>query len=233
MESGNEQDRDQVAGHGSGMRWSRCDVGRMGVAAAVASRAFCMVALAHFGAGARVFGKGPAGRLGVMACLAMGPYLGLSYFLWWMNACTSREACCHEVVPGIWLGRRPGASEVPTGVRVVADLTAEFHEGTHVRNGRRYMCVPVLDTGVPADEALALLIDDLAREEGPLYVHCASGHGRPAMVVAAVLVRRGMVRTVEEAEALIRKVWPRVRLGKCQRAALDRVLEPSAGAGAI
>src|SRR5947209_17823719 len=62
---------------------------------------------------------------------------------------TGREPCCPEVVPGIWVGRRAYARELPPDITLVVDLTAEFPEPRAVRAGRSYVCLPTLDATAP------------------------------------------------------------------------------------
>ena len=62
------------------------------------------------------------------------PYLALTWFAWHLRRLVSRQPCCHEVAPGLWLGRRPLAREVPAGVVLLVDLTAEFCAGTGVHS---------------------------------------------------------------------------------------------------
>lgn len=73
------------------------------------------------------------------------------------------EPAVQEVAPGVHIARRPLAADVPTGVRHIVDLTAEFHAADGVRDGRRYTCVPLLDATAPADDALARLVEDIVR----------------------------------------------------------------------
>jgi protein-tyrosine phosphatase len=92
------------------------------------------------------------------------------------------------------------------------------------REQEGYYCLPVLDNGCPTQaqlcEGAAWLKENLAR--GPVYVHCAAGHGRSATVVIAYLLSVGTVRTVEEGFALLRSKRPRVYLNPDQRAGLAR-----------
>ena len=58
----------------------------------------------------------------------------------------------------------------------------------------------------PAEAELRALLDETAPRSGPVYVHCALGHGRSALVVAAVLRRRGLATDVRDAERKVRQV---------------------------
>ena len=59
----------------------------------------------------------------------------------------------------------------------------------------------------------------------PVLVHCAHGHGRSATVLAAILIAEGRVQGVAEAEALMKKERPWVRLNRRQHGAVGGWLE--------
>jgi protein-tyrosine phosphatase len=100
------------------------------------------------------------------------------------------------------------------------DLTAEFPEPRGVRTGRTYLCVPILDGAATDEQTLRELIDKIVAWPGGVYIHCAMGHGRSAMVAAAVLLARGLAVTAGEAEQSLRRGRPGVRLNRAQHALL-------------
>ena len=133
------------------------------------------------------------------------------------------------MVPGVFVGRRLPLTDLPPGVGVVVDLTSEFAAPSCVRTREgKYVCLPTLDGHAPSARALRALLDEVADNEGPLYVHCAAGHGRSAMLAATLLVRRGHAADVDEAMALMRKSRPAVRLMPAQRRRAQQALEASA-----
>jgi protein-tyrosine phosphatase len=180
---------------------------------------FVLVGAAYAGLGPRVFGKRRDGSLAWWSA-ALLPYLGLTWLVWHLQRRLSREPCCHAVAPGLWLGRRPYAHEVPPSVSLIVDLTAEFSEPGAVRVGRTYLCVPTLDSAATDEKTFRDLVETIAGWQGGVYVHCALGHGRSAAVAAAVLLARGLASTVREAEQMLRQARPGVRLKKAQRALL-------------
>ncbi len=128
-----------------------------------------------------------------------------------------------RVAPGLWLGRRPLAGELPTDVELVVDLTVEWHRAAGLED-LPHRWLRCLD-GMPFPELYALreLVDELSVEARPMYVHCAAGHGRSALVVAALLVRRGLVATPREAEERLKALRPRVHITQGQRRQLEAV----------
>src|SRR5436190_940901 len=56
----------------------------------------------------------------------------------------------------------------------------------------------------------------VAAHPGPMVVHCAQGHGRSAMVMAALLVRRSLAATPEEAVRRVKQARPGARLNRWQ-----------------
>src|SRR5262249_22991727 len=89
---------------------------------------------------------------------------------------------------------------------------------------RRYLCLPTLDGMAPDEAGARTLIATVAAWEGIVYVHCAQGFGRSALVVAGVLVERGLARDADEALVLLRKARPGVHLRPVQRRMLDRLI---------
>lgn len=63
---------------------------------------------------------------------------------------------------------------------------------------------------------------------GPVYVHCALGHGRSACVVVAYLLSTGAVGTVAEGIRLLKSLRPGVRLHPPQLQRLRRFEPPMA-----
>lgn len=168
-------------------------------------------------------GKRADGTLAPSALLLLAPYLVLTFCIWWIERALSREDAADEVAPGLWVGRRPLASELPAEVGIVVDLTAELPEPAAVRRRAGYLCLPVLDGAAPAADALRGLVERLRDERG-ILLHCASGHGRSATVAAALMLDRGLARDVDEAEAAMRARRPGIRLNAVQRELLRSTL---------
>ncbi len=92
-----------------------------------------------------------------------------------------------------------------------------------MRAGRQYVAFPMLDTGVPSEGDVECLVRQVAEWPGPVYIHCAQGHGRTGLVAAAVMVAKGQAATEEEAVAVLTSARPRLALGKNQLAFLERM----------
>ena len=181
---------------------------------------FLIVGLAYGGLGPGIFGKQPSGKLAAWAVVLLLPYFGLTWGLWHLQRAIRREACCNEVAPGVWIGRRAFAHELPANVRTVVDLTAEFAEPAAVCTGRQYLCFPLLDAHAPQQAELRSIVAALLDAPSPIYVHCALGHGRSGMITSALLRARGIVENVSEAEQLILEKRPEARMNARQRKAL-------------
>lgn len=193
---------------------------------------FAIVALAYAGVGARAFGKQADGRMRPWAVLALLPYLLLTWGTWHLARRISRERVLDEVVPGVLVGRRLLPGELPTGVSALLDLTSEFIEPEGIRSACRYVSLPILDASTLPVERVAPVLRELAALPGPLYIHCAQGHGRTGMIAAALLVARGDAPDAKVALARVRQARPAVRLSAQQERALDALadaLQPSGG----
>ena len=173
--------------------------------------------------GARVFGKQADGTIASWALCLLLPYLLLTWMLWHIQRLISKEKCCNEIAPGIWLGRRAFAHELPDDISLIVDVTAEFAEPLKVILGRTYICLPTLDVSAPDEKVLQLLVKQLAAWQGNMYIHCALGHGRSATVAAAMLVEKGLVGNINQVEEFIKKARPGVKFSHAQRQLLKRL----------
>ncbi len=180
-----------------------------------------VVGAGYLGLGARVFGKRPDGTLPIATRVLLAPYRAVAWTLW-QGLRRSRVKPYSLVAPGLYLARRLHHHELPDGVETVVDLTAEFAVPTGVSTGRAYHALPALDGHVPDEARWNALVDEVARSPAVALVHCAAGHGRSAGFVAAVLIRRGLARDVDDAERLIKLVRPSIRLGPTQRKLVAR-----------
>jgi protein-tyrosine phosphatase len=194
---------------------------------------FLLIAAAYAGLGPGVCGKRPDGGLAWWAVLLLFHYLLLTWGVWHLQRLLSREPACNEVVPGLWVGRRPLARELPPGTDLVVDLTSEFPEPRGVVVGRSYVCLPTLDALAPPVAQMRELVKQVAAWPGTALVHCAAGHGRSALVAAAVLLARGLAADPKEAQQLVRKARPGVSLNRPQRRLLEMLVpeHPAAGPG--
>ncbi len=190
---------------------------------------FAAVGAGYLVVGPRVMGKRADGRLSVVAVVALLPFFLFTWGVWHAGRITSRKrpAAC-EVAPGVWLGRRVGVKEMPGGVTIVVDLTAEFWEPAAVRAGRTYLCLPTLDATASDEPTFREAIDRVVAAPGSIYIHCAQGMGRSAAFAAAILIRKGAAADVDEAVALLAKARPGVRRSARQRDLVRRVADVGA-----
>jgi protein-tyrosine phosphatase len=108
---------------------------------------------------------------------------------------------------------------LPRDIELVIDLCAEMPAASGVTDQRAYLAIPTLDARAPTPAQIAAAVDRVVATEGPAFIHCAFGHGRSATVAAAVLVRRGEA-TLDDVEAKMKAIRPRIGLNRSQRTAL-------------
>jgi hypothetical protein len=183
---------------------------------------FFLLGVAYAGAGPRLLGKCRDGRLHPLSRILFGPYLLLSAFSFWLYRVGSREPAYVEVLPGLFFGRRLTAAEVrqerPPAWRGVLDLACEFAEVPGLRSVEDYYSLPVLDATAPSlaqlRRAVRWLVDRLPL--GPVYVHCALGHGRSGTIILAYLLFSGETADVREGLKRLRALRPEVKLHRQQ-----------------
>ncbi len=149
------------------------------------------------------------------------PYLVGSWLNW--KFWRARVPLMSEVVPGVWIGARPAAGDLPrlreAGIRAVIDLAPELPA---VPLGNlEYRHMPLLDMTIPDPAVLVGIVSriDAAARGGGVYIHCALGMSRSVLAVCAWLVASGST----PAEALAR--IDRVRLRRVRRPYMAIALE--------
>ncbi len=167
-------------------------------------------------------GKSAEGRMRPLTVALFFPYFGFTWTMWHLFHGITSEPACHEVAPGLWLGRRPIRVTLDPRVSLIVDCTGEFPAAR--RAGCTYALAPALDARAPAPPDLDRVVALAATWDGAVYVHCAAGHGRSALVAALVVLRRGLATDLNAAEQLLRSRRPAVRLHTPQRRAGDAAL---------
>lgn len=175
----------------------------------------------------RALGKRRDGSIAWWGWLAWAPLFGYMRLLHELARSLTREPVANQVAPGVWVGRRPRAHELPPGVGIVVDLCADLPEAPGVATGRAYLSIPALDSTAPTPAQIAGAVDTMLTTPGAAFIHCAFGHGRSATVAAALLVRRGDA-TLDDVEAKMRAIRPRIGLNAVQRAALAEAVKLAA-----
>jgi hypothetical protein len=189
------------------------------------SLAVGLVGLGYVGVGPRIFGKRSDGRMRPLNVLILAPYLLVLWSVWHLSRALRRESPFHELVEGITIGRRLLPGEFPEGIKSVVDLTAEFPESSSIRQGRDYRAFPILDGSPSTAAALEQIARAIVDMPGDVYIHCAEGHGRTALVATSLLLTRGDARSAGEAIALLLERRPLARMNAAQRKVLDQVAE--------
>ncbi len=193
---------------------------------------FLLLSAAYAGLGPRLFLKRADGCLRPWTWLLFGPYLLLNALTFRLYRLGNREPAHGEAAPHLHFGRRLTPAEVrraqALGWQSVLDLAPEFSEVAGLRAVPRYRSLPILDGTAPTAEQLRAAVDWLAESvaRGPVYVHCALGHGRTATVVLAYLLATAQIASVREGLAHLRTLRPGVGLSR-QQANLVRSLERS------
>ena len=168
-----------------------------------------------------IFGKRSTGNLQALHAILMAPYLVVTWILWFLQTRLSREPVCNEVAPGVWVGARCSPKSLPPNLALVVDMTCEIPEDPAIVRRYPYRCVSTLDTAVPNPTAFREIVELVTVQDGPVYIHCALGHGRSATVAVAVLIARKHAATIDEAIAVVKAVRPGIKVNALQRQALE------------
>lgn len=101
---------------------------------------------------------------------------------------------------------------------MVLDLTSEFSEVRFLRSKSTYRSLPLLDNTAPSLEQLQDGVRWIAHhtQTGKVYVHCALGHSRSALFVAAFWLLEKKAVSATDAIDKLREIRKGVRLTKSQ-----------------
>ncbi|MFQ6101091.1 MAG: dual specificity protein phosphatase family protein [Anaerolineae bacterium] len=132
-----------------------------------------------------------------------------------------------QITPHLHLGgqyRRRGWPRLAArGITAVLSLRAGFDDNHAAIAPARYLYLPTADDEAPTlgqlREGVTFIASEIARGGG-VYVHCRSGVGRAAAMVAAYLVSTGL--TPDQAWTRIQKVRPFVWPTPMQCAQVER-----------
>jgi Predicted protein-tyrosine phosphatase len=166
-----------------------------------------MVALAYGVTGVGALQKDEAGRLSLAAGWLLlpwraGMWLSMRLYTRRLSPASPLEA---GVCLGCWPRQRPRQG-------AVVDLTCEFPRAGTLRL-MPYRCVPMLDLVNPDEATLRAAVDEVEKlraAHGSVFIHCALGLSRSALVAAAWLLQRDPQLTVEHAVAKVRQARPQV-----------------------
>lgn len=158
--------------------------------------------------------KRPCGTLPMVVWLHLGGWLLIYRTIWLLKqAFFLREIdrMFDRVATRLLIGRLMWELPVCSGepaVDMVVDVTCEWSEPQALRDVPQYVLFPVVDTTRPTVADTLRIADRIVRHledpcSGSVYIHCANGYGRSAIVLAAVLLAGGLCETPKEAMEMI------------------------------
>jgi hypothetical protein len=183
-----------------------------------------LLAEGYLGLGGKVLGKRSDGSIRWYMIPVAFPYFIYCWSKWLIMRLFTDEAAFDRILPYLYIGRFAFPRAIPANVRCIVDLAAEFPEPAKSRKERRYIGVPVLDGWIPTKKEFLSLLETLRTVEGPIYLHCAEGHGRSGTIAVGFLILIGEAVDTQEALDKLRGIRPRIRLESCQRQFLKQML---------
>lgn len=175
-----------------------------------------------------LLGKRADGRIDTLRFGLFWPYhAGLRMKLG-MQRLLSSEPVWNQITSDYFIGGWPNSKKntPPLCNLAILDVTCELPLQVEASG---YLMIPVWDTHAPSSIQIEIGVRWALKQEREekrcILIHCAHGHGRSACMMAAILIAKGLVGTVEEAEAMMKKERPRVRLNPRQKEAVEMWLK--------
>lgn len=187
-----------------------------------------------------LFGKRSDGSIRAAAWVPFGPFFVLNWLLLGLQCILDRGPAYQTMAANVLLGRRISGrrlgTDLSSGLAAVVDSTSEFPESPALRHVTGYLALPVLDRMAPDVKQLGRAAEHIATHarNGPVYVHCASGYGRSATVIAAYLLYTRAAADVMDAVRWIAQRRPGIGIRRNQIRALEQFaasLDQGAAAG--
>lgn len=171
-----------------------------------------------------LFAKSTDGKFPWWSLVLFYPYLIPLRVYVGIRRLKSKEPVHNEVAPQLYVGGWPSsASDIPPGEPAVVDCTCELPKSPCVAN-LPYMCIPTWDSRAPRPQDIDVAVRWAAGKRSqnrPIFVHCAFGHGRSVAVMCALLVTLGLAEDWKDAEKIIKKSRPSIRMNTMQKQSLE------------
>jgi len=184
---------------------------------------FLILVMGYAGIGSKIFFKRSEGTVPRYTWCLYAPLFILNQFSFALYRCLAKQDPLSEVVPGLIIGRRLMANEIEYlsefNIDSIVDLTCEFSEPKNFSTQYCYKSLPLLDGSSPTYPELIEIMKWMTERAsfGPIWVHCALGHGRSATIVIAYLIWCGTAATLKEAEELLRLKRQGIKLSSAQK----------------
>lgn len=189
------------------------------------------IAIGYGSNNTKVFLKKPSGKMSFFGYILYWPYFLINYLNLALFRVLAKENAIDEIHDGIYLGCKPyqrdrGIFE-ELMIRSTLDVTSEFSEAKFILDSHEYLNIPILDTFPPTISQLKVAVEWLVkqRERGPVFIHCALGHGRSATIVAGYLLRKGIFTSVSATLEGMKSIRPGVGLNSSQLQVLHQYRE--------
>ncbi len=132
-----------------------------------------------------------------------------------------------QITPQIYVGSQFNEVGKQTleraGITGDVNMRIEFDDAAHGLNLEHYCYLPTVDDHAPTIEHLnegVAFIEQIIADGGKVYIHCAGGIGRAPTMATAYFITQGY--SLADAEALIKKSRPFIRITPPQRAQLEK-----------
>ncbi len=166
-----------------------------------------------------------SGKLSIISNLAILPYFLIIYSIWFFKYKFSKENKYDFFFENYYIGKKLIYKDLPNDIEIVVDLTAELNEDYSIIQNKKYISFPILDASIPDEVDFYLFIKEVSKLRSNIYIHCAEGHGRTALVAIILYLIRNKKQSVEEAFEFIKGKRRKIKLNKEQESFLNKFVK--------
>jgi hypothetical protein len=187
---------------------------------------YTFIALIYFINKANSFFKNKdSGKIPVFIILLTIPYFLLIYSIWYFKYKFSKENKINFFFENYYIGKKILFQDLPNEIEVVIDLTSEFNEDSNILKNRKYILFPILDGSIPDIDDFYLFIKEISKIQSNIYIHCAEGHGRTALVGIVLYLIKNKKCSFEDGLTFIKSKRDNIRLNNTQEEFLKEFIK--------
>ncbi|MDX1959640.1 MAG: dual specificity protein phosphatase family protein [Leptospiraceae bacterium] len=165
------------------------------------------------------------GRISGFIILFNLPYFLLINSIWFLKDTFSKENRTDYFFENYYIGKKVSFKNLPKNIETVVDLTAELNEDYDIVRNKNYILFPILDGSIPDINDFYLLIKKITNLQNNIYIHCAEGHGRTAIVAIVLYLLKNKELSINDGISFVKSKREKISLNETQKEFLNSFID--------